>query len=186
MKSAQVKIKLAQQKQNCNTKDHFEDTNSNLYRFASYRIHLCLAQDKERTCIFIKIKQEGKEKVWGRPWGPAGSSQTGGKNGSNLPECEEPELHYRAGSSCFDTHLASPVTTSPHLPQSAGTVALWELLSHPSLSSFKLSVSCRRRDPSEFRRRPHAISPDHSIISGIAAHPFAWSLLLLATSLSTK
>jgi len=48
----------------------------------------------------------------------------------------------RAGSSCFDTHPAFPVTTSPHLPLCADSAALWALLSHPSLSSFKLGVRC--------------------------------------------
>lgn len=83
------------------------------------------------------------------------------------------ERRARAGSSCFDTHPAFPVTTSPHLPLCAGGAALWEQLSHPSLSSFKLSVSCRREDLSEFGGKSltvvstHLISPDHSIIPGI-------------------
>lgn len=54
------------------------------------------------------------------------------------------------GSSCFDTHPAFPVTTSPHLPLRADRPALWELLPHPSLSSFKPGVRRWKEYLSEF------------------------------------
>lgn len=72
------------------------------------------------------------------------------ENESNITEPKARAAIRKAGSSCFDTHPAFPVTTSLHLPQCASGAASWELLSHPSLSSFKLSVSCRREDFSEF------------------------------------
>lgn len=42
------------------------------------------------------------------------------------------------------------MTTSPHLPLCADSAALWELLPHPSLSSFKLGVRYWKEDLSEF------------------------------------
>lgn len=71
------------------------------------------------------------------------------------------------------------MTTSPHLPLCANSAALWELLSHPSLSSFKLGVRCWKRGSLWIwwqiteQSRAHQISADHSIIPGTApTHPF--------------
>lgn len=75
------------------------------------------------------------------------------------------------------------MTTSPHLPLCADSAALWELLPHSSLSSFKLGVRYWKEDRSlnmAANHRAvwtHQIFADHSIMSGTTLHPRAWSHL---------
>lgn len=150
MKSAQVKIKLVRQCEPPNKKITFMIW-STIYTNVLCKVFVLLVlYDIKKRVFYLKNKNHKQIKSkWLRAQ-TSSSQWRYDQNESNITEPKARAAIRKAGSSCFDTHPAFPVTTSPHLPQCASGAALWEPLSHPSLSSFKLSVSCRRDDLSEF------------------------------------